>query len=248
MRVSAAASAQSSSSADRSPSGLVPSVRRVRGSSCRAMAFTGDATLSRTNRRRPGPIARCCSSGVANTRRSTAPPVSTNAGKPRTVRPCTARSMTRGSSSRSSGQSRNPVRSSSPATACATARRAGVVSRSCSSCRSLPRATSAPSGDSTANVTRRCGGSLSRSNASTGTKTPVRRRNSRCNADSSGSAAGSIAASTARAVSGAGTKLRRRSFGSERMSAVTSSSRSAGTCQANSSPPGAPARRSGHAP
>ena len=43
--------------------------------------------------------------------------------------------------------------------------------------------------------------------------------------------------STARAVSGAGTKLRRRSFGSDRISAVTSSSRSAGTCQANSSPP-----------
>ena len=43
--------------------------------------------------------------------------------------------------------------------------------------------------------------------------------------------------STARAVSGAGTKLRRRSFGSERIRAVTSSSRRAGTCQANSSPP-----------
>ena len=48
---------------------------------------------------------------------------------------------------------------------------------------------------------------------------------------------GRSSASTARAVSGAGTKLRRRSFGSERISAVTSSSRSAGTCQANSSPP-----------
>ncbi len=54
--------------------------------------------------------------------------------------------------------------------------------------RSLPRATSEPSADSTENVTRRWGGSLSRSNASMGTRMPERRRNSRCNPSSSGSA------------------------------------------------------------
>ena len=50
-RVSAAASAQSLSSADREPPGLVPSIRRVRGSSCRSTALTGEATLSRSSRR-----------------------------------------------------------------------------------------------------------------------------------------------------------------------------------------------------
>jgi len=69
------------------------------------------------------------------------------------------------------------------------------------------------------------------SKALTGTKTPVRRCSSRCSASSSGSRSGSIDASTARAVSGAGTKLRRRSFGNDLISAVTSSSRRAGTCQ-----------------
>ena len=48
---------------------------------------------------------------------------------------------------------------------------------------------------------------------------------------------GLIDASTARAVSGAGTKLRRKSFGNDLISAVTSSSRRAGTCQPNSSQP-----------
>jgi hypothetical protein len=92
---SVAASAQSSSSAGSEPSGLAPSARRVRGSSCRSTALTGDVTPSRTNRRVPGRIARSCSADVAKTRRSTAPPASTNAGKPRTGRPPTVRWTTR---------------------------------------------------------------------------------------------------------------------------------------------------------
>ena len=47
-----------------------------------------------------------------------------------------------------------------------------------------------PSAFSTTNVIRRWAGSLSRSNASTGTSTPVRRRSSRCSTSSSGPASG----------------------------------------------------------
>ena len=186
-----AASAQSSSRAGSEPSGLAPSTRRVRGSSWRSMVLTGDGTDSRSSRRTPGPIAASCSAFVANTRRSTAPPASTNAGKPRTVWPPLTRSTVRGSSSMSSGQPRSPVRSSPSATASATACLAGAASCCCSASRSLPRATSVPSADSTANFTRRWEGSLSRSNASIGTSTPVRRCNARCNDCSSGSVPGS---------------------------------------------------------
>ena len=49
--------------------------------------MTGDGAESRNNRRVPGPIAASCSVCVANTRRSTAEPASTSAGKPRTAWP-----------------------------------------------------------------------------------------------------------------------------------------------------------------
>ncbi len=126
-------------------------------------------------------------------RTSTAVPASTNAGKPRTGRPPTVRSTTCGSSSRSSGQARKPVRSSSPATASRngvpSGRRKPFLQRCRGPCRGRLRCRRQTRPK---NVTRRCGGSLSRSNASMGTRTPVRRRNSRCSAASSGSPAGSM--------------------------------------------------------
>ena len=78
---------------------------------------------------------------------------------------------------------------------------------------------------------RRCGGSRSTPHASGGMRTPRSRSSSRASASSSGSLRGFIAASAAAATSGTGTSGRRRSFGSERISAVTSSGRSAGTSQ-----------------
>ena len=144
----------------------------------------------------------------------------------------------RGNSSRSSGQARRPVRSSPPATASATAcaRRRGelLLQRVEVLAARHFGAVGGLDGERDAKVRRAaCRGRTRRS--APGCR--CSRRNSRCSASSSGSRSGSIAASTARAVSGAGTKLRRRSFGRDRISAVTNSSRNAGTCQANSSPP-----------
>ena len=106
----------------------------------------------------------------------------------------------------------------------------------CSAARSLPEATTlVPS--STRNVIRRCGGSLSRSNASGGTRTPRSRSSSRdmVSLMSAPGGAPSSLARISRATFGAGTSSRRTFFGSERISSVTSSSRRPGTCQENSS-------------
>ena len=216
------------------PSGLVPRTRRVRGSSARSTALTGDGTDSRSSRRVPGPIAASCSACVANTRRSTAAPASTSAGKPRTV----PRSTLRGSSSMSSGHVRSPLRSSSPATA---------------------------SGDGLPGPSRElllqrvevlAAGHLVAVGRFDGERHPqvgrqlVEVESVDRHQDAAAPPQLSLQALQQRFAVGVevnraprgrcpgpGTKLRRNSFGSERISAVTSSSRKAGTCQANSSPP-----------
>ena len=60
-------------------------------------------------------------------------------------------------------------------------------------------------------------------------------RANRSRASSSGSAPGGVASRNSRAVLGAGTIATRRFFGSERISSVTSSSRSPGTSHEKSS-------------
>ena len=141
-------------------------------------------------------------------------PASTKAGIAAHGAAAAARSTTRGSSSRSSGHGAQPVRSSSPATAAATAARTGAASCSCSAvevlaagdlaCRPRTRRRTSPAGARAA-----CRGRRRRS----GRARRCGRCSSRCRPSSSGSCPGSIAASTARAVSGAGTKLRRRVLG-----------------------------------
>ncbi len=234
-----AASAQSSSSAASEPSGFAPSTRRVRGFSWRSTALTGDGTVSRSSRRMPG-----AHRGVLLGRRREHPHVD------RAARVDERREAAHGVAAADAfdgarqlvevvGPGAQPAsfqlagdrfarRPAGPARRVAPAAPRGPC-RARPRCRPRTRRRTSPAGAT---------GSLSRSKASIGTSTPVRRLQRRAAATrSSGSVPGSRVASTARAVSGAGTKLRRRSFGSERISAVTSSSRSAGTCQANSSPP-----------
>ena len=134
---------------------------------------TGDGTARRSSRRVPGPIAAACSAAVGNTRTSTAAPVSTSAGKPRTACPPLVLSTVRGSSSRSSGQVRRPgaFQLAGDRLGDGPADRRGelLLQR----LEILAARHLGAVGDSTANVTRRCGGSLSRSKASMGTSTPV---------------------------------------------------------------------------
>ena len=247
VRRSAAASAQSSSRAASDPSGFVLSANRARGSSARSTAFTGDDVAGavaggyRDPWRRPAPPP----SRTPVCRRA---PATVSAGKPRTV---TSRDATF-DGARELGQVLGPAAQAAAFQPVGDrlgngrARRGGKLFLERVEILATPQ--TRPSADSTTNVTRRCAGSLSRSNASIGTRTPVRRSNARCSPSSRGSRSGSSSPSTARAVSGAGTKLRRRAFGNDRMSSVTNSSRNAGTCQANSSPPSLASTSTGRAP
>ena len=94
-----------------------------------------------------------------------------------------------------------------PRTAAATAARTGAASFSCSCCEILATRHLRAALVLDANVTRRWDGSLSRSNASSGTSTPRCRCSSRCTPTSNGSWPGASSASTARAVSGAGNEV-----------------------------------------
>ena len=76
---------------------------------------------------------------------------------------------------------------------------------------------------------------MARSNASGGTSTGPARSSSRPRTSSSGPSAGPIRARAEVAQLGAGMKLRRIALGSDRISSVTSSWRSPGTCQSKPS-------------
>ena len=122
-----------------------------------------------------------------------------------------------------------PESAAADAIASANRGRSGSLSAS----RSLPRACSRPDSSTTRNVGRRCSGTLAQSHAARGTTTPVVERSHRSSASSSGSSPAGTAARNSRALLGAGTKLTRRFLGSDRISAVTSSSRRPGTFQLN---------------
>ena len=101
----------------------------MRGSSARSTALTGDGTDSRSSRRVPGRHGTL----LLGLRREhphvhRAARVDQRREAAHRVRRRWSRSTVRGSSSRSSGQVRSPVRSSSPATASATACRIGAAS------------------------------------------------------------------------------------------------------------------------
>ena len=76
---------------------------------------------------------------------------------------------------------------------------------------------------------------MARSKAPGGTSTGPDRSSSAASTSSSGPSAGPIFSSTEAAQLGAGMKLRRIALGSERISSVTSSWRSPGTCQSKPS-------------
>ena len=100
---------------------------------------------------------------------------------------------------------------------------------------SLPVASTAPSSPRTRKESRRWSGTFSRSQALARTTTPVLRSRNRSSASSSGSSPGVVASRNVRATFGAGTKLTRSFFGSDRISATTRSCRSPGTGQVKSS-------------
>ncbi len=235
---STAASAQSSSSAVSEPSGFAPSIRRVRGSSCRSTVLTGEATLSRTSRRVPAPIAAVLLDRCANTRRSTAVPASTKAGKPRTACPPTVRSTTARQLVEVVGPGAQSRAFQLAADRCGDGvlrgRREPLLQDGRDPCPGRPpcrprtRRRTSPAGAAAA-----CPGRMHRS-------APERRCGDAVRAATPPAAAlrpASIAASTARAVSGAGTKLRRRSFGSELDQRGDELLAQRGHLPANSSPP-----------
>jgi hypothetical protein len=187
---------------------------------------SGDGSCSRSSRRVPAHIAFCCASASSSTRTSTESPASTSAGKATTSEESSANSRGSGPS----GHSRRPVRSS-PRAARDSLDRVRGCSRARRASRSLSRPRTRPSSSSTEKVTRRWSGTSSGRQACTGTGTPVSRCSSWPSFSTSGRSDGSMRARAALARSGAGMKLRRSCLGSDRISAVASSSRSPGTCQ-----------------
>ena len=206
---STAASAQSSSSAASEPSGFAPSTSRVRGSSCRSTALTGDGTVSRSSRRMPG-----AHRGVLLGRRREHPHVDRGArvderreaahGVPaagalddarqlvEVVGPGAQPGALQLAGDRLGDGAAGPARPAAPA-----ARRDPCRARP--RCRRRTRRRRSPAG---------AAGSLSRSNASIGTSTPVRRCSSRCSASQQRFLSRRRAsASTARAVSGRGNEV-----------------------------------------
>ena len=190
----------------------------------RATYRSGDGTVSSSSRRVPAPSPR------------PAPPASRARARrpwrPRRRAPGTrARRCPAGSSiSRGSvpiSHARIPVRSTP---GCARSARPAGAARPARAARQgrSPRRARAACSSSIRNVMRRCGSRRERFHAERGTRTPRSASSSRASASSSGSLRGLTRRSTSAATSGTGTSGLRSSFGSERMSAVTSSSRSAG--------------------
>ena len=205
----------------------------------RSTALTGEGTASRSSRRVPDAIAASCSAVVANTRMSTAAPASCSAGIAAHGMPAagaldaarqfvhvvgpgaqTGRSRSAGDRLGDGLHAPAPASRSWSVVEVLAARHLGAVGALDDERHAQVRAAACRGRTRRSAPAPRCAGEVRAAARPAAVRRP-----------------GSIAASTARAVSGAGTKLRRRSFGSDRMSAVTSSSRSAGTCQANSSPP-----------
>ena len=143
------------------------------------------------------------------------------------MKPACRRCTSRGSAS---GKLVSPVRSTVGAAA-VNASRAFTANWACSAARSFPRPVRFPPSATTRKVIFRWSGSLLQSHAAVGTRSPVNCRSSRASPSVSNPVPGVSAPSTARAVSGTGTKLRRTALGSDRISAVTSSSRRPGICQ-----------------
>ncbi len=130
-----------------------------------------------------------------------------------------------------------PVRATSGAAA-VTVSRTSARSDACSAARSLPVATTR-SPSTTRKVSRRWSGTLARSHASRGTVTPVIARSSRATASSKRTLPGRRAARSGRARPGRSRaparSCVRSALGSDRISAITRSSRRPGTCQSKSS-------------
>ncbi len=227
---SMAAARQSSSRAGTLPCGLCPRasfwwfVRRDR------ICFHGGVMPSRSSRRTPSRCSASASCRVGSTRRSTAVPVSTRAGKP-----CTPDVALEGLGHELEAEAREAVpldpgaRSADPP---AQLRVGDVADGLEVLARGDRRAVGAVDAEGDPQVARARGPSRSPRCGS------AHRRGAGATAASAGPSApavGSSSGRTALAWSGAGTMSRRTPLGSDRMRAVTSSSRKPGTCHSKPS-------------